>query len=294
VVRLNSQGQIYTVDAPAGLLDFLLKTLKGKSRNNVKSLLTRGAVSVGGKTVTRHDYMLTPGQTVTLAAPGDDLRKEITKRLKIIYEDDALIAADKPAGLLSIATERESFETAYHLLTDYVRIGSPKSRIFVVHRLDRDTSGVMIAAKNEAMKLALQDNWGALVKTRGYTAVAEGVFRVKSGVIRSWLKETKTHVVYSGGRDGDGQEAVTLFDVTRESGAYSLVQLALETGRKNQIRVHLSDLGHPVAGDKKYGAKTDPLKRLCLHAGLLELEHPFSGQLMTFESAVPKSFLSLF
>jgi 23S rRNA pseudouridine1911/1915/1917 synthase len=290
----------YSVGESSGLLDFLLKTLTGMSRNSIKSLLSKGAVSVGGRTVTQFDTPLKAGMTVRIAAPGDDKRQAIIKRLKLIYEDDDLIAAVKPAGLLSIATEHQEEETAYHILTDYVRVGSPKSRIFVVHRLDRDTSGIMLVAKNERMKLALQDDWSTLVAARGYTAVAEGIFSEKSGRVTSWLKETKTHVVYSSGHAGDGQEAVTNYQVTKETSMpqggneYSLLSVTIETGRKNQIRVQLAGLGHPIAGDKKYGAKTDPLGRLCLHAGLLELRHPFTGELMRFETAVPGKFSTLF
>jgi RluA family pseudouridine synthase len=287
-------GRAYTVDTPLGLLEFLLKTMTGLSRNSVKALLARGDVSVGGKRVTRHDYPLAAGQSVTIAPPGAGGRADLLKRLRVIYEDDELIAVDKPAGLLSIATENEKAETAYRLITDYVRLSSPGNRIFVVHRLDRDTSGVLLAAKNEKLKHALQDNWNELVKTRGYTAVAEGKFSEKHGTVRSFLKETATHFMYSGGRAGDGQEAVTNFDVTKESATYSQVKVTLDTGRKNQIRVHLSELGHPVAGDKKYGAKTDPLGRLCLHAGLLELTHPYSGKLLILKSDMPKSFMTLF
>ena len=300
MIGLNTQqkgpgrGREFVVGAPMGLLDFLLKTMTGLSRNSVKALLTRGDVSVGCKKVTRHDYPLAAGQTVTVAPPGAAVQAGILKRMKIIYEDDELIAVDKPAGLLSIATDSEKTETAYHRLTDYVRSASPGSRIFVVHRLDRDTSGVMLAAKNERLKRALQDNWSTLVKTRGYTAVAEGVFTEKRGTVRSFLKETSEHHMYSATGTGEGLEAVSSYTVTKESPEYSLVSVALDTGRKNQIRVHLSELGHPVAGDKKYGSKTNPLSRLCLHAGLLELTHPFTGRLLVLESSVPKSFLTLF
>jgi 23S rRNA pseudouridine1911/1915/1917 synthase len=284
--------RIYTVEEPTGLLDFLLKKLTDKSRNTVKSLLTNKTVSVDGKTETRHDHPLKKGQTVTVASPEHMLQKQF-KLLKILYEDDELLVIDKPAGLLSIATDDEKEKTAYHRMTDYVRLAEPKGRIFIVHRLDRDTSGVLVAAKNERMKLALQDNWNNLVMTRGYTAVVEGVPREKSGRIKSWLRETKTLLTYSSGVPGDGQEAVTNYEVVTSSKDYSLVKISIETGRKNQIRVHLKDLGHPVAGDKKYGAKTNSLGRLCLHAGLLELRHPFTGKLMTFKSPVPKSFISM-
>jgi 23S rRNA pseudouridine1911/1915/1917 synthase len=283
----------YTVTGPVGLLDFLLTAMKGKSRNSVKTILASKAVLVNGRAVTQFDYQLKAGQTVRVIPQTQLLQKE-QKLLKIIYEDDELIAINKPAGLLSIATDKEKEHTAYHLLTDYVRIANPKARIFAVHRLDRETSGVLLAAKDERLKHALQDSWDELVAYRGYTAVVEGSLTEKSGRIRSWLKETKTHLMYSSGRSGDGQEAITNYEVLNESDQYSLLDIRLETGRKNQIRVHMKELGHSVVGDKKYGAATDPLKRLALHAYKLEITHPFSGGLLRFETEIPQKFLSLF
>ncbi len=290
--KKHLDGKDYIVEEPAELLAFLRLKLAQKSRNAVKTILSSGAVSVDGKKVTRHDHALRPGQTVRIASP-DQMRYKQPKRLKVIYEDDELIAINKPAGLLTIATDLEKEQTAYHDVTDYVRRDNPKNRIFIIHRLDRDTSGVVLFAKNEELKYALQDSWNELVKTRGYTAVVEGTPRESEGTIHSWLKETKTHLMYSSHIPGDGQEAVTVYRVKQESKAYSLLQISLETGRKNQIRVHLKELGHPVAGDKKYGAATNPLGRLALHADTLELSHPISGNTMRFHCDAPSTFLSL-
>lgn len=293
-IKIKPKANIeFLVTEQTGLLDFLLSSMKGKSRNSVKTILASRAVLVNGRTVTQFDYQLKAGQTVRIMPQSEMLQKE-QKLLKIIYEDDEMIAINKPAGLLSIATDKEKEKTAYHLLTDYVRIANPKARIFAVHRLDRDTSGVLIAAKDERLKLALQDHWDELVAYRGYSAVVEGKLTKTSGRIKSWIKETKTHLMYTSGRSGDGQEAITNYEVLKESDLYSLLDVRLETGRKNQIRVHMKDLGHPVAGDKKYGASTDPLKRLALHAYKLELKHPFTGELMRFETEIPQKFLSLF
>lgn len=283
----------FIVETPMGLLDFLILKLSDKSRNSVKFILTSKAVSVDGKTVTRHDLPLKTGQTVKIAPPELLQHRQKASRLKIVYEDDELIAVDKPSGLLSIATDTEKEKTVYHYVTDYVRLTNPDSRIFVVHRLDRDTSGVLIFAKNERLKHALQDDWNNLVSARGYIVLVEGVLSEKSGKIKSWIKETKTHIMYTSGIRGDGLEAITNYEVMKESARYSLLKINLETGRKNQIRVHMKDLGHPVAGDKTYGAETDPLKRLALHADKLELRHPFTEKLMVFESPLPHNFLSL-
>lgn len=229
------------------------------------------------------------GQTVVVSLKADRSPAK-NPLLSIIYEDDEIIAINKPAGLLSIATDKETELTAYHILMDYEREKNIKNRVYIVHRLDRDTSGVLIIAKNEKMKLLLQDNWGDIVKERGYVAVVEGKLKEKSGTLKSWLKETKTHLIYSSNKPGDGLEAITNYQVLSEGENYSLISVDLETGRKNQIRVQLQDIGHSIAGDKKYSAETNPLKRLCLHANKLAFVHPTTKELMTFETPVPKEF----
>ncbi len=283
----------FAVTEPIGLLDFLLLKLSGQSRNNVKSLLTYKQVLVDGVVVTRYDHALQAGQTIRISRSVSRVQKQ-ANGLDIIYEDSDLIVINKPAGLLSIATDLEKEITAYHLLTEYVRMSTPKNRVFAVHRLDRDTSGVLIVAKNEKIKLALQDNWSDLVSVRGYMAVVEGRLSEKTGRIQSWLKQTKTMMMYSSDRDGDGLKAITNYQVIKENADFSLLDIQLETGRKNQIRVHMKDIGHNVVGDKKYGAKTNPLRRLGLHAYKLVLKHPFSNEVMSFEAKMPKSFLTLF
>jgi 23S rRNA pseudouridine1911/1915/1917 synthase len=283
----------YLVEEGSGLLDFLLRTLSEQSRSHIKSLLTHREILVDGKVVTQYDYPLLAGQKVRIQrAVGAGVKHQ--GMLDILYEDDEILVINKPSGLLSISTDQEKEQTAYHLMTDYVRRRNPENRIFVVHRLDRDTSGVLMAAKNEKIKRALQDNWADLVSQRAYFAVAEGCFAEKRGKLHSWLKETKTHMVYSSTREGDGQEAVTNYEVIKESARFSLLDIHLETGRKNQIRVQLQEVGHPVAGDKKYGARTNPLKRLSLHAYRLELKHPFTGEVLCFETRIPKCFTDLF
>lgn len=283
----------FAVTEPIGLLDFLLLKLPGQSRNNVKSLLTYRQVLVDGAVVTQYNHALQAGQSIRISRSVSRGQKQ-ADGLDIIYEDSDLIVINKLAGLLSIATDLEKEITAYHLLTEYVRMSTPKNRVFAVHRLDRDTSGVLIVAKNEKIKLALQDNWSDLVSVRGYMAVVEGRLSEKTGRIQSWLKQTKTMMMYSSDRDGDGLKAITNYQVIKENADFSLLDIQLETGRKNQIRVHMKDIGHNVVGDKKYGAKTNPLRRLGLHAYKLVLKHPFSNEVMSFEAKMPKSFLTLF
>lgn len=286
-------GTAFVVNEPCGLLEFLFLKLTSQSKNNVKSLLTHREVFVDEKVVTQYDYLLSKGQTVRIVRSVDRGEKQ-KDPLQILFEDDDLIVINKPAGLLSVAADNEKEKTAYHIMTDYIRGRNPKGRIFVVHRLDRDTSGVLLFAKNEETKLALQENWESLVSQRGYAAIVEGQLEEKSGRIHSWLKQTTTLLMYSSKKPGDGMEAITNYNVIDETTNYSLVNIQLDTGRKNQIRVHMKELGHSVVGDSKYGARTNPLKRMGLHAYVLELRHPFTDKLMHFEAEIPKSFATLF
>ncbi len=282
----------YKVEAPETLLPFLLAHVQGKSRNAVKGILARRQVLVDGTACTQFDAPLTPGQTVTVLPTGAEKAEELP--FPILYEDDELLVVDKPAGLLSMATDREKERTAYRAATDYVRRTDPRNRVFIVHRLDRDTSGVLVFAKNEAMKRALQDNWDALVEKRGYTAVVEGAPAEASGTVKSFLVETATHLVFSGHPGKKAKEAVTHYQVMAKARGYALVEVSIDTGRKNQIRVHMQDLGCPVAGDKQYGAKTDPLGRLGLHAGELTLRHPRTKKRMELKAPLPAGFRKMF
>lgn len=274
---------------PSLLQDFLIENLKKEGRNKIKALLKYRAVSVNGKPVSKYDYQLKAGDTISVSATQD---RTVAKNplLNIIYEDDDIIAINKPAGLLSIATEKETERTAYHLLMEYVKEKDKENRVYIVHRLDRDTSGVLVIAKNEKIKLALQDHWGSIVKVRGYVAVVEGTPLKESDRLISWLKETQTHHIYSSGRKGDGLQAITNYKTIKQGTDYTLLDIDLETGRKNQIRVQLQDIGHPIAGDKKYDALTNPLKRLCLHANKLAFIHPYTNELLTLETPIPKEF----
>lgn len=214
----------------------------------------------------------------------------------ILYEDPELLVVNKPAGQLTIATDALRQETAYRQATDYIRIRNKKARLYIVHRLDRDTSGVLLFAKNEAFKLALQERWNEIVSVRGYQAIVLGKPEAEEGTLRSYLLENKAHVVYSAPERKGGKLAVTHYRFLRERKGYSLLDLRIDTGRKNQIRVQLADLGHPVAGDKKYGGGKagDPVHRLGLHAGQLTLTHPKTGRELSFTAPIPKEFERLF
>ena len=280
------QAPILTVDRADTLLPFLLSHQKGKSRNNIKALLTRGQVLVDGQAVTRHDHPLVPGQTVSLRPrlQGGDLP------FPLLYEDADLLAIDKPAGLFSTANEREQERTAFRAVSDWLR-DRGEGRAFLVHRLDRDTSGVLLFAKSEAVQQRFQNEWNTLIRRRGYRAVVEGAPPEPAGTIRTQLRENRIHKVYSV-RSG-GKTAVTHYQVERLGADYALLAVAIDTGRKNQIRVHFSELGCPVAGDKVYGAATDPLGRLCLHAHELSFAHPVTGAELLLRSETPRGFSRL-
>jgi 23S rRNA pseudouridine1911/1915/1917 synthase len=283
---------ILTVAESTELMEFLLEKLK-KSRNHIKSLLARGQVSVDEKTETQYNHPLVAGQEVIINR--SEIRKaEQIKGLTILYEDEDLIVIEKEAGLLSIASGKEREETAYRFLMEHVRRDNPKNRIFVVHRLDRDTSGVMIYAKSEKVQQDLQNSWKETVKERKYVALVEGRVKKDEGTITSWLKESKTLKMYSSHTPNDGQEAITHYKVLQKIKNFSLLEVSLETGRKNQIRVHMQDIGHSIVGDKKYESTQNIIGRLGLHAWVIAFTHPSTGKLMRFETKIPEKFLLMF
>jgi len=290
--KRRGEAPVYTVSEPTTLLPFLLASVSGKSRNNVKSLLSRRLVAVDGVPVSQFDTPLAPGQRVSIlpssAPPADALP------FPILYEDKHLIVVNKPAKLLSVANDKEKVRTAYHMVTDYVKSRRVDDRIYVIHRLDRDTSGVLMFARDPETKELFQTHWNDMVTRRGYLAVVEGVPKPERDTIRSYLVETDTHLSFSG-RPGPGaKEAVTNYQTVKTGGGYALLDIAIETGRKNQIRVHMKELGCPVAGDRQYGARTNPIGRLCLHANELSFNHPATGEQITFKAKMPRDFNRVF
>jgi 23S rRNA pseudouridine1911/1915/1917 synthase len=215
----------------------------------------------------------------------------------ILFEDKYLIVVEKSAGLLSIGTAKERSKTAYSILSDYVKKQHPGNKIFVVHRLDRDTSGLMLFAKNQDIQSLMQTNWRFAVNQRKYTGVLEGVPQTGDGsgqgTVTSYLWESKALIVYASPNPEDGIKAVTHYKILKSSEHYSLAEFKLDTGRKNQIRVQMNSIGYPIAGDLKYGGHVSPIKRMALHASVLAFTHPVSGEQMLFESETPKEFLRL-
>ena len=294
------------------MLEFLLRKC-GTSRNNVKSLLVRRQVLVNGSVVTQYNFPLAKDDEVKLSKrpvkEGATLTRPVRERkpaekrsaprtVRIIHEDEDFIAIDKPEGLLSVESDKDT-ECAYGYVLDYMQNQGKNSRPFVLHRIDKETSGVLVFAKNIKLHSMLKMHWNELVSLREYVAVVEGILEQKQGEIVTYLKENKNNIVYST-NDPTGQKAVTRYEVLKETEQYSLVKVQIETGRKNQIRVHMQALGCPVVGDDKYGKKQDgttvknPLGRLGLHAARLTFQHPITKELMTFNAAMPPSFREFF
>lgn len=272
-------------------MSFLMKAMSGISRTRVKALLSNRVVFVDHNIQTQYNFPLTPGMRVQIS-------KEKNKHefhhpmLKILYEDAYLIVVEKKEGLLSVATDKQKERTAQHILSDYVKRQSRGNRIFVVHRLDRNTSGIMMYAKDEKTQHTLRDYWHDIVYDRRYVAIVCGEMEKDRGTVESWLTDRKLYVSSSPTDDG-GKFSVTHYQTIKRANGYSLVELQLETGRKNQIRVHMQSLGHPVLGDERYGCEIDPLGRLALHAFKLCFQHPVTGERMEFETPYPGPFKNL-
>lgn len=282
------------------LLEFLLKKCN-TSRNNVKSLLSNRQVLVNGNVITQFNFALAKDDEVKLAKKPLRDNKSSSNRPKekkkfytfnILYEDSDFIAIDKPYGLLSVESDKEK-ECAYSYVLEYLQQKNPTLRPFQLHRIDKETSGVLIFTKNIKIHSMMKLKWNEYVKTREYHAIIEGNLDSKEGKIESYLLENQNNLVYSS-KNPSGQKAITNYKVVKEIPGLSMLKVVIETGRKNQIRVHMQDLGHPIIGDDKYGHTKNPLKRLGLHASKLEFLHPITKELMTITSPVPGTFKSLF
>lgn len=287
----QQQYDRYTVEEESTLMEWLLKHL-GESRSKVKATLQGRGVKVNGKVVTQFDYALKPGMKVAVSKSKKNNMFR-SRYLKLVYEDRYIAVIEKNVGILSMAAGHSSLNVKT-VLDDYFRQTKQKCQAHVVHRLDRDTSGLMIYAKDKQTELALEADWHKIVYDRRYVAVLSGEMVENEGTIANWLKDNKAYITFSSPVDNGGKYAVTHFHVLDRSAEHSLVEFQLETGRKNQIRVHAADMGHPVCGDVKYGNGDDPLGRLCLHAYVLCFYHPVTHQRMEFETPVPQTFRSLF
>lgn len=283
----------YTVEEDTELLPFLLETITGRSRNSVKSILTRGQVKINGQIITQHNHPLEAGQEIDILSNLANKKKSILMDVKVLHEDENIIVINKAEGVLSTDSEKPNEATAFEQLTVMTKQENPNNKIYIVHRLDRDTSGVMLYAKNEETRDKMQNNWNDIVKERKYNALVEGTLDKKEGQITSWMKKGKDTRMISNQYDNGGKRAITNYRVVREDKNYSLLELELETGRTNQIRVHMQDIGHSVIGDRKYGSKVNPIKRMGLHATTLSFIHPTTDQLVTYTVKPPKSFTQI-
>ena len=286
------QYTFFKVREASELLPYIMQCLDGISRSKAKAIFAGGGVRVDKKNVSQHDFMLQPGMMVEISKQKPRTQFQ-SKFLKIVYEDAQIIVIEKNIGILSMASTQGQF-CVKTILDDYFRKSRQKCTAHVVHRLDRDTSGLLVYAKTIEAEQILEHNWRQIVTDRRYYALASGEMTQKKGVVESWLKDNKAYITYSSPTDNGGKYALTHFRTLRTGNGYSLVELKLETGRKNQIRVHLQDLGHPVCGDIKYGNGDDPVGRLCLHAYRLDFYHPITNERLHFETPTPKAFLSVF
>lgn len=281
-----------TVDRDVQLLEFLIEEA-GQSRSKIKATLQGRGIKVDGKCVTQFDFALHPGMVVAVSMTKKNNEGLKSRYVKIVYEDRWLVVVEKNIGILSMAAGHSSLNVK-SVLDDYFHKSRQKCRAHLVHRLDRDTSGLMIYAKDMETEQILERNWHDIVYDRRYIAVLSGEMENDEGTIANWLKDNKAYVTYSSPVDNGGKYAVTHYFTHNRTTEHSLVEFKLETGRKNQIRVHSADMGHPVCGDVKYGNGDDPLHRLCLHAFLLCFHHPVTGEPMEFETPVPSQFRMLF
>lgn len=270
------------------LLPFIMKKMNGISRTKAKNILSSGTVCVNGKSITQHNFLLEPEMTVEIIRNGGG---NVFKShwLKIVYEDKYLFVVEKRDGILCNSPYPND-ETVQSILNNYLESKHQRCHAHTVHRLDRDTSGLMLFAKDKKIALKFEENWKQTVYDRRYVALVHGEIKKESGTISSWLKDNSQFVTFSSKYDNGGKYAVTHYRLLKASGGYSLVELQLETGRKNQIRVHMQDIGFTVVGDPKYGDGDDPIGRLGLHAYKLCFIHPITGEDLKFETPFPKEF----
>lgn len=273
----------YFVNGNYLLFDYLRNNIDGKSKNNIKSLLKNEVVFVNGKIVTKYNYVLCDGDVVEIN------KKKAINNINIIYEDNDIIVIDKPSKILTISNKNEKVNTLYRMVSDYLK--KEHKKVFIIHRLDFDTSGIIMFAKSQRVQKLYQDNWNDLAKIREYTAIVEGITANK-GHIESYLKQTKTLLVYSS-KNKDGLFAITDYEKIGGNSKYSMLKILISTGRRNQIRCHMADIGHPILGDYRYKCKINPIDRLCLHANRLEIINPITKELMVFNSNIPKEFNSI-
>ena len=281
----------HIVDEKMILIDYLRKEFTKLSKNNIKSLLSKEMVTVNNSVQTRYDYIVKKDDKIVIRDTKIKV-KRYQKDINIIYEDDDLLVINKPAGLLTIATNKEKDFTLYHFASNYVKQKNKNNKIFIIHRLDKETSGIVVFAKNQKAKNLFQNTWDKNILYRGYYAVVEGKFDNKEGTIKSYLTENNEYMVYST-TEKKGKIAITDYKVEKENKKYSLLEINIRTGRKNQIRVHMKENGNIIVGDKKYGSNNNVINRMALHAYKLELIDPRNNKKIVFKTSMPTIFNKL-
>ena len=273
------------VEKEGELLDYLYNNID-MPKKRIKQYLTHGSIFVNNNRTTQYNYKLIPGMNIVIDTDNKN-KKELP--FNILFEDEHIIVVNKPSGLLTIATAKEKDKTLYHIVREYLVSKNRNARVFIVHRLDKDTSGIVVLAKDEKTKNKLQENWNEYVSLREYVAVVHGKLKKEEDRIVQRLKETKTNLVYIS-RNDEGKEAITNYKVIKENDSYSELSIKIETGRKNQIRVAFASLKHPILGDKKYGDEKDTYPRLFLHANRLKFYHPEVKKEILLETTIPNEF----
>lgn len=290
--RKGDEGTRFYVKQNSTIMDFLSQQMQGKSRTSLKQLLTGGYIVVNDGTVTNFSQPVKPGDVVTLVRSKKSVVK-LPSALKIVYEDDFLMVVSKEAGLLSISSSRSNRGTVLAYLQDYVKQRNPKASVFLVHRLERELSGLMVFAKSVKIQAQLEEHLGHHGGCHRYIALLEGFVEKDECTVETWLKEVQNGVRLVVGSDGEGRQSLTRCRVIDSSPFFTLAELESSTGRKADVRAHMQHIGHPVAGDSRYGSRHNPIDRLAFHASDIEFTHPVSGKKMSFKAAVPPDFVKV-
>lgn len=293
LLSIDKVTQQFIVDKPIGLLDFLIDKKAKNSKNAIQSILRRKLILVNGKLITSYDYQLKKGDKVQIMKIDQSKKEKKLKGFSIVYEDKDLIVIDKNSGFLSVGTPKDPFNNAYQVLKDYVKKRSKRDEVFIVQRMERELSGLMFFVKNIAAQAKFKKNWDYMVPVMNYRGMIEGKLPQKNGTINSWLTENANLQVFSSAIDNGGIEAITEYDILDNNELYSLIDFRMKTRHRNQIRAQMHQLKIPIVGDKKYGSKTNPLKRCLLHISELTLRHPSTGKLMNFKSDLAKDATKL-
>ena len=282
----------WTVKNGGTILEVAASFLKDHTPTKLKSMLKHNQFAVNSMPMSQYDFEVHEGDTFSVNF-DQSFQVFSNPRVKLVYEDEHILVINKGYGVLSMGTDTKKDGTAYSIMREYVKYHDPRAKVFIVHRLDRDTSGLMMLAKTIEAKEAMQHNWNNMVLNRKYIAVVEGEVKQQEGVVKSYLAENSQYEVYSTDDPSKGQFDVTRYKCLKATKSYSMMEVELDTGRKNQIRVHMKDLGHPIAGDRKYGAAHSPINRLALHAQTLRFVHPITRREMNFSAPIPSGFRSL-